>query len=100
MSNLTKLLIGVSVLVLMIFGFTGCERIDAGHVGVKVNLYGDGKGVDDVTEVTGWVVYNPISTKIIEFPTYVQHKEYKKTFRIRSWACTSSRPSTRCRCSR
>ena len=79
MNNLTKLLIGVSVLVLMIFSFTGCERIDAGHVGVKVNLYGDGKGVDDVTEVTGWVLYNPISTKIVEFPTYVQHKEYKKT---------------------
>ena len=78
MSNLTKLLTGVSVLVLMIFGFTGCERIDAGHVGVKVNLYGDGKGVDDVTEVTGWVLYNPISTKIVEFPTFVQHKEYKQ----------------------
>ena len=77
MSNLTKLMIGLSVIVLLIFGFTGCERIDAGHVGVKVNLYGDGKGVDDVTEVTGWVLYNPISTKIVEFPTYVQHKEYK-----------------------
>jgi len=62
----------------LIFGITGCERIDAGHVGVKVNMYGDGKGVNDVTEVTGWVFYNPISTKIIEFPTYVQHKEYKK----------------------
>ena len=78
MSNLTKLLIGVSILTLIMFAFTGCERIDAGHVGVKVNLYGDGKGVDDVTEVTGWVLYNPISTKIVEFPTYVQHKEYKK----------------------
>lgn len=77
MSNLTKLLIGLSVIVLVIFGFTGCERIDAGHVGVKVNMYGDGKGVDDVTEVTGWVLYNPISTKIVEFPTYIQHKEYK-----------------------
>jgi regulator of protease activity HflC (stomatin/prohibitin superfamily) len=62
----------------LIFGFTGCERIDAGHVGVKVNMYGDGKGVDDVTEVTGWVFYNPISTKIVEFPIFVQHKEYKK----------------------
>jgi len=30
-----------------------------------------------VTEVTGWVFYNPISTKIVEFPTFVQHKEYK-----------------------
>ena len=77
MSNLTKFLIGLTVVVLMIISFTGCERIDAGHVGVKVNLYGDGKGVDDVTEVTGWVFYNPISTKIVEFPTYVQHKEYK-----------------------
>jgi regulator of protease activity HflC (stomatin/prohibitin superfamily) len=62
----------------LLFSLSGCERIDAGHVGIKVNLYGDGKGVDDVTEVTGWVFYNPISTKIVEFPTYVQHKEYKK----------------------
>ena len=61
-----------------IFSFIGCERIDAGHVGVKVNLYGTGKGVDDVTEVTGWVFYNPISTKIVEFPTFMQHKEYKQ----------------------
>jgi regulator of protease activity HflC (stomatin/prohibitin superfamily) len=77
MSNLTKILGSVIALVLIFTMFAGCERIDAGHVGVKVNLYGDGKGVDDVTEVTGWVFYNPISTKIVEFPTYVQHKEYK-----------------------
>lgn len=99
MSNLTKLLIGVSVLVLMIFGFTGCERIDAGHVGVKVNLYGDGKGVDDVTEVTGWVLYNPISTKIIEFPTYVQHKEYKKTEEIDESFVVNSKDGSEFHCS-
>jgi regulator of protease activity HflC (stomatin/prohibitin superfamily) len=72
-ATIAAVLVGV-----LIFGSTGCERIDAGHVGVKVNMYGDGKGVNDVTEVTGWVFYNPISTKIIEFPTYIQHKEYKK----------------------
>ena len=99
MSNLTKLLIGVSVLVLLIFGFTGCERIDAGHVGVKVNLYGDGKGVDDVTEVTGWVVYNPISTKIIEFPTYVQHKEYKKTEEMDESFVVNSKDGSEFHCS-
>ncbi len=77
MNFTTKLLLIVgSVLFLFLFIF-GVERIDAGHVGVKVNMYGDGKGVDDVTEVTGWVFYNPISTKIVEFPTFVQHKEYK-----------------------
>jgi regulator of protease activity HflC (stomatin/prohibitin superfamily) len=79
MNNPFRFAILAAVLVgVLIFSFTGCERIDAGHVGVKVNMYGDGKGVDDVTEVTGWVFYNPISTKIVEFPTYVQHKEYKK----------------------
>jgi len=57
--------------------FNSCERIDAGHVGVKVNQYGDNKGVDDVVAVTGMVFYNPITTKVYEFPTFIQHKEYK-----------------------
>jgi regulator of protease activity HflC (stomatin/prohibitin superfamily) len=61
---------------LMVFLFMSCERIDAGHVGVKVNLYGDNKGVSDVTEVTGMVFYNPITHNIYEFPTFIQHKEY------------------------
>jgi regulator of protease activity HflC (stomatin/prohibitin superfamily) len=65
---------------ILILGMTtlinSCERIDAGHVGVKVNMYGDGKGVDDITEVTGWAFYNPFTQKIYEFPIFVQHKEY------------------------
>jgi regulator of protease activity HflC (stomatin/prohibitin superfamily) len=74
-----KILIGVGAFIALVVLFQSCERIDAGHVGVKVNLYGTGKGVDDVTECTGIVFYNPLSTKIYEFPTYIQHKEYKKT---------------------
>jgi regulator of protease activity HflC (stomatin/prohibitin superfamily) len=74
-----KIVIGIVAFIALIVLFQSCERIDAGHVGVKVNLYGTGKGVDDVTECTGWVFYNPISTKIYEFPTFIQHKEYKKT---------------------
>jgi regulator of protease activity HflC (stomatin/prohibitin superfamily) len=65
----------VSIFVLL-FLFKSCERIDAGHVGVKVNLYGDNKGVSDVTEVTGIVFYNPFTHNIYEFPTFIQHKEY------------------------
>lgn len=75
----TKILLLFGAVVFLFIFLFSVERIDAGHVGVKVNLYGDGKGVDDVTEVTGWVFYNPIQTKIVEFPTYVQHKEYKQT---------------------
>jgi len=74
-----RILIGITTFTVLVLMFQSCERIDAGHVGVKVNLYGSGKGVDDVTECTGVVFYNPISTKIYEFPTYIQHKEYKKT---------------------
>ena len=76
--QMTKL-IGGSILglILMVFLFQSCERIDAGHVGVKVNQYGDNKGVDDVVAVTGMVFFNPFTTAIYEFPTFIQHKEYK-----------------------
>ena len=77
MNQKNLIILGVAAFILGLFSMTSCERIDAGHVGVKVNLYGDGKGIDDVTEVTGWVLYNPFTTKIVEFPTFVQHKEYK-----------------------
>jgi len=63
--------------ILLVFLFNSCERIDAGHVGVKVNQYGDNKGVDNVVAVTGMVFYNPLTTKVYEFPTFIQHKEYK-----------------------
>jgi regulator of protease activity HflC (stomatin/prohibitin superfamily) len=76
-SNL--IIIGVVSLIMMTLLLNSCERIDAGHVGVKVNMYGNKKGVDDITEVTGWAFYNPFTQKIYEFPTFVQHKEYVKT---------------------
>ena len=75
--NIIKIIPFVVIFCLMaLFAVTGCERIDAGYVGVKANLYGNGKGVDDATEVSGWVFYNPFATKIYEFPIFVRHKEY------------------------
>jgi regulator of protease activity HflC (stomatin/prohibitin superfamily) len=67
---------GIVGFFLLTFLFFSCERIDAGHVGVKVNQYGDNKGVSDVVEVTGMVFFNPITHSIYEFPTFIQHKEY------------------------
>lgn len=72
-----SILIGVGLFFTLTFLFFSCERIDAGHVGVKVNQYGDNKGVDDVVAVTGMVFYNPLTTAVYEFPTFIQHKEYK-----------------------
>lgn len=55
---------------------TSCERIDAGHEGIKVNLYGNDKGVDNVSLVTGIVWYNPFTTSVYEYPTFVQTVDY------------------------
>lgn len=84
--NIRSIVIGVITFFTLTFLFFSCERIDAGHVGVKVNLYGSQKGVDGITEVTGMVFYNPFTTKIYEFPTFVQHKEYtgEESFTINS----------------
>jgi regulator of protease activity HflC (stomatin/prohibitin superfamily) len=75
--TMRQILIGVGLFFTLTFLFFSCERIDAGHVGVRVNQYGDNKGVDDVVAVTGMVFYNPFTTRVYEFPTYIQHKEYK-----------------------
>ena len=76
--------LGVFLLVLI----GGCslikvERIDAGNVGIKVNLAGSSRGVDDITYTTGWVFYSPLSTAVHEFPIYTQHKEYEE-FEVQS----------------
>lgn len=56
--------------------FASCTRIDAGCEGIKVNLYGSNKGVDDVELVTGRVHYNPFTTSVYEYPTFVQTIDY------------------------
>ena len=64
------------VMISMMFTSCGYERLDAGYEGIKVNLYGDDKGVDDITLVTGAVWYNPITTAVYEYPTFVQTVDY------------------------
>ena len=70
------LLFTFMVMISMMFTSCGYERIDAGYEGIKVNLYGDDKGVDDVTLVTGAVWYNTITTAVYEYPTFVQTVDY------------------------
>ena len=71
--KISALLLGVMAMMTM----ASCERIDAGHEGIKVNLYGDDKGVGEVALVTGRVWYNPLTTEIHEYPTYVQTVDYE-----------------------
>ena len=68
---------GLVILVLAIVFFMSItERIDTGHVGIRVEQYGSDKGVNGITECSGTVFYNPLTVTIYEFPTNVRHKEY------------------------
>lgn len=75
MKNLKFLALGMFAAALS-FSSCGMERIDAGHEGIKVNLYGSEKGVDDISLVSGIVWYNPITTQVYEYPTFVQTVDY------------------------
>ncbi|MFA6662194.1 MAG: SPFH domain-containing protein [Bacilli bacterium] len=66
---------GVGVLIIFLIMFC-YQRVDAGYEGIKVNLYGNDKGIDNVSLVTGAVIFNPITTAIYEYPTFVQTVDY------------------------
>ncbi|MCE3228921.1 MAG: hypothetical protein K0S32_3472 [Bacteroidetes bacterium] len=70
------------------------ERVDAGHLGLKVNLTGDERGVSDYVYKTGWVVFNSWTEKLYEFPTFQQHIDYNvQTVITRGGFSADIRPS-------
>lgn len=52
------------------------DRVDAGHVGIKVKLTGNSRGVSKYEYKTGWVMYNSWTEQLYEFPTFQQHIDY------------------------
>jgi regulator of protease activity HflC (stomatin/prohibitin superfamily) len=79
MSITLKIVLSLFAIGLLLGGFIfGCERIDAGYTGVRVELYGTDRGVQDIEVVTGMVWYNRFTTAVYEFPTFVQHKVWTK----------------------
>jgi len=52
----------------------GCSKIDPGDVGVKVNNMGPTRGVTGEIYNSGWLMYNPLTTSVYEFPTINQNK--------------------------
>lgn len=71
-----KRLLFVMIIVALAFG---CTRIDPGEVGIRVNLYGSQRGVEDLPIVTGRVWYNPWTEEIYRFPTYLQNIVWTKS---------------------
>lgn len=78
-NKINRSVLGIVVLctALPLLSSCGYERIDAGHVGLQIDLYGSEKGVQDVTLVTGAVWYQPLTTTVEEFPTFTQTKDYE-----------------------
>lgn len=76
-SKISSKITVLTIMVMTVFLMTSCyTRVDAGYEGIKVNLYGNDKGVDDVTMVTGAVWYNPFTTKVYQYPIFVQTVDY------------------------
>jgi regulator of protease activity HflC (stomatin/prohibitin superfamily) len=75
-----EIIIGAVVVILLaiIVSFSGCETIQPGYVGIKVNQWGDQKGVEDSPLLTGRVSYNPITEKIYTFPVFLQNVVWDK----------------------
>lgn len=63
----------VALFALLAFGATACTRVEAGHVGVKVNYSGTDRGVESYPAVTGWVYFLPGASTVFEWPTYMQN---------------------------
>lgn len=70
------LLTGIALLIASLIQPFSLERVDAGHVGIKVNLSGDDRGVGGYEYKTGWVAVNNWTSKLYEFPTFQQHIDY------------------------
>lgn len=71
-----RFILMAAIAVMTAMSFSSCERVDAGHEGILVNLYGSDKGVNDVSLVTGMVWYNPFTQNVYEYPTFVQTVDY------------------------
>ena len=54
------------------------KRIEPGHVGIVVNSYGNQRGVSDFPATTGTVWYNPWTTTVLQYPTFVQTAKWTK----------------------
>ena len=73
--NFFRMIVAGAMLVIggiLLLNTVRVTRINAGYVGVEVNLAGSQRGAQDIPLRTGWVFYSPLKTQVIEFPTFVQ----------------------------
>lgn len=73
-----KKLLGLALIGFIALFNTGCDKVPAGHVGIKVYLLGGAKGVESETLGVGryWIGWNE---DLFLFPTFAQNDVWKLT---------------------
>ncbi|WP_156171074.1 SPFH domain-containing protein [Moellerella wisconsensis] len=79
--RIRKGILGIVLAIVAITGLSGCERakVPAGNVGIKVDLYGGDKGVQNEKLGTGkyWLSWNE---EVYLFPLFKQLHQYEQPF--------------------
>lgn len=73
-----KKILLAACIVLGAVALSGCDRVEPGYVGIKVNKLGDDKGVGEVVGVGR--VWTGINTDLYVFPMFKQMKTYDEPF--------------------
>jgi regulator of protease activity HflC (stomatin/prohibitin superfamily) len=71
------ILVVVGSFVIMVFQPMSIQRIEGGHVGLKIDRVGNEKGIPVARPVKGWVLYNNWATDVIEYNIRQVPVEYK-----------------------
>jgi regulator of protease activity HflC (stomatin/prohibitin superfamily) len=67
-----------AAVVLLMFVVSSCTVVQPGYVGLQINKMGGNRGVSEIPTVNGLTFYNPFTTAIIEYPTFVQTTVYTR----------------------
>lgn len=76
-SRIVKWILAIIVVYFVATRFVGCTYVKPGYVGIKVDLFGSRRGVQDIPIVTGRVLYNHWTTQVTTFPIFMQSREWE-----------------------
>lgn len=79
MDNIKLIVSSVIVFFIMCIFVASCSVVDSGEIGIKFHKWSaneqDYGGVEGTCK--GWVFYNPITTSVFTYPTFIQRKNYE-----------------------
>ena len=78
MKSIGYISIGVICLIITML-VASCSVVDSGEIGIKFHKWSTNEkeygGIEGTCK--GWVFYNPVTTSVFTYPTYIQRKNYE-----------------------